>query len=95
MEIRDRTHCTFSPDKIFGYYIGDCCKWHDQQYRRKRKKFTRKETDEKFRKLLLIRLPTYLHFIAWIYYFAVRLFSGSSWKRWEYEWLLGIIPIKR
>lgn len=94
MEIVDKSYCTFSPDTIFGHYIGKCCKLHDAQYRKYRKSMTRKEADLMFAYCLRKKLPRYLHIIAFFYYLAVRMFSGPSWKRWEYKWFLGIFPIK-
>lgn len=88
-------YCTFSPDWIGKYYIGECCKLHDVQYRKAKKSMTRKEADLMFLYFLMRKLPRYLYFIAYLYYFAVRLFTGPSWKRWEYRWYFGFIPIRR
>ncbi len=95
MKSKKISYCTFSPDWIGKYYIGDCCKIHDAQYKKYRKSVTRKEADLMFAYCLRKKLPRYLHFIAPMYYFAVRLFSGPSWERWEYKWYFGFIPIRR
>ena len=94
--MKKTNYCTFSPDTIFGIYIGDACKTHDKHYQSDPKKQTRLQTDINFLNDLKQLLNKWYNiWIAYIYYFAVRLFCKSSWKRWEYNWYLRIIPIKK
>jgi len=87
-------YCTFSPDSIFGIYIGDACKRHDEEYRAKDKILTRKEADQLFLWFLKLKLKKWYNiWIAYLYYISVRLFVKPSWKRWEYHWLFGFIPL--
>lgn len=89
-------YCTFSPDKIFKIYIGDCCQIHDYHYQLDKKIQTRKETDIEFLNNLKNKLNKWYNiWIAYIYYIAVRLFCKTSWERWKYKWVFfGLIPIK-
>lgn len=99
--------CTFFPDKLLGFDFSKACKWHDHHYRLQRKRYTREEVDKRFylglqfeiyhkcgddKTLIRYRLG---RFIAKMMYFAVRKFAKPSWKRWQYRWYLGFIPIKR
>lgn len=70
-------HCTGSPEGLFGYYWGNKCKIHDEDYYHQH--ITRKEADIKLREGMKEKLPFRLHWIAWIYYFAVRLISWIFW----------------
>jgi len=89
-------YCTLSPDNIFGIYIGDACRIHDEFYQSDPKIFNRKDVDKIFLGYLLIELNKWYNiWIAYLYYFIVRIFCKPSWKRWEYKWYFGIIPIKR
>ncbi len=95
MKSKKTNYCTLAPDNIFGYYIGGCCHYHDDRYKDDPKKMTRKEADIKFLRCMKSILPLYLHFVAYSYYYAVRLFSGPGWERWKYKWYFGIIAIRR
>lgn len=86
-------YCTLSPDKVFGIYIGDICKKHDNEYRKDPKTMTRINVDRLFHLRLKERLNK--TFIPKVYYYCVRLFCGPSWQRWKYYWLFGYIPIPR
>lgn len=91
-----KNYCTLSPDTILGVYIGDACKLHDTHYRLNPKIMTRKETDLVFLEQLKEKLNKwYNRWIAYLYYFVVRLLCGPSWERWKYFWFLGFIPIPR
>ena len=93
-------YCTLSPDTLFGVYIGDCCKEHDKQYQSDPKTKERAEVDSEFRNNII---KTFTKagkqkigkIVGHIYYLAVRIFCGPSWKRWNYHWFLGYIPIPR
>jgi len=89
-----KSHCTFSPDGLFGYNWGECCKQHDTEYRKKVKTKTRKETDLLLFNCMKSKLPNWLIFLPYIYYYMVRLLCIPSWERWNYKWYLGVIPIK-
>lgn len=83
-------YCTLSPDKIFKYDISSACKQHDRDYYNAEKFYHRGDIDlsgyhklrKEFDKQFLLRLkkilPKYLHFIAYIYYYAVRMFGGYN-----------------
>ena len=72
-----KNYCTFAPDGLFGYYWGDKCKIHDEDYYYQ--KCTRKEADIKLRDGMKEVLPNCLHWIAWIYYLVVRKVSWLFW----------------
>jgi len=65
-------YCTSSPDKIGKYNLSEACKIHDEDYKNQ---IDRKEADLKFRDNINKNLPNYLHFIGYIYYYAVRIFG--------------------
>ncbi len=84
-----KDYCSYSPDTIFGYYIGDCCKTHDRQYNLVDWNAVhfyelRKYVDEEFRFNLKAALPTHLHFIAWIYYFGVRILGSKIFSKFKW-----------
>lgn len=87
--------CTFWFDSVFGYDFHDICEMHDHQYRLDRKRMTRKQADINFLHDLLDRFPWWLDWMAVLMYFAVRLTCKPAWKRWEYKWYFGFIPIRR
>jgi len=93
--MKKTNYCTFAPDKIGKYYIGYACRDHDSYYQDDDKYCSRKEADTEFLKDLLDIFPWYLEWVAFLYYFAVRLTCKPAWKRWEYKWYLGFIPIRR
>lgn len=70
-------HCTFSPDKPFN----KCCAQHDVDYMRKQ--FTRYEADKLFLNCMLNIAGKRPHIIAmaYIYYYAVRMFGGFFWRK--------------
>ncbi len=83
---KKQSYCTFSPDGLFGYYWGNHCKKHDKEYKKYKKTMTRKQADIELREGIASELPWSLKWIAWIYYFTVRVLSKPGWKRWEYNW---------
>jgi hypothetical protein len=90
-------HCTGVPDGLFGTYWGDICEQHDSLYRDYEKIMEREEADELFFERLKDRVPWYLAFIPYLYYYGVRFLPNvkASWKRWEYDWWFGVIAIKK
>ena len=92
MKRKKTNHCTWSPDGIGKYYWGDACKRHDKEYRSYPKNMTREEADLKFLKELKNKMP--FEWLAYFYYYVVRLISKPGWERWKYHWL-GILAIKR
>ena len=73
----EKHHCDYSFDGLFGYYWGDKCLIHDKDYWYK--KISRKEADIKLREGIKEKLPKYLHWIAWLYYFGVRVGGRFFW----------------
>jgi len=92
-KMKKTSYCSLSPDGIGKYYWGDVCKRHDQEYQKYNKSLPRKEIDLRFLEELKEKMP--FKFLAYLYYFFVRIFSGASWKRWQYNWYLGVIAIKK
>jgi len=85
-------YCTFSPEKIFGVYVGDpCCKQHDHNYSLEGKIEKQKNADIRLRICIAEHFLAYGHsmrlakFISGIYYRAVRLFGWYEWKTWGYK----------
>ena len=83
-------YCTWAPDKLFGVYIGCCCKEHDKYYS-KEGKITQKEAD------VILRHCIHIKFIAAgkiklgklisnVYFFAVMKFGYKFWKTWSSKW---------
>lgn len=81
MKFKDKgDYCTAAPDHFLKYNWNLCCYHHDRQYRNEVKhRKTRKQADIDLRNCMKRRLPKYLGFIAWTYYWAVRLFSEKFW----------------
>ena len=77
-EYSEKDHCSFSPDGMFGYYWGDKCEEHDRDYWYRED--SRLEVDMDLREDMKSVLPFYLHWIAWLYYFGVRIFGRFFWK---------------
>jgi len=79
---KNADYCTLSPDHFFKWNWKKCCYLHDKQYWNEVKnRKTRKEADRDLRDCMLKELPIYLFFIAWIYYFSVRIFVGRWWAK--------------
>lgn len=78
-------YCTFSPDRIFGIYIGCCCKEHDKQYANEGK-VTRVFADKKIRRCIinkLIKKGILKANIGYIYWIFCRVFGLFFWKKWS------------
>ena len=73
-----KDYCTGVPDGILGYDWWEKCQEHDRDYWYSG--IDRKVADIKLREGMKEKLPTHLHFIAWIYYFGVRIIGGLFWK---------------
>lgn len=74
-------YCTCSPDKIFGYSIRQCCYFHDRDYRSINKdRNSRKVADKNLRECMKKKLPKKLHFMAWFYWFFVRLLGWRYYR---------------
>lgn len=77
-------YCTASPDYIFGVYIGNCCKRHDEDYQNRKGDWTKdkairshKRLRNCIRKTLILagKVPFLAKCVAGIYYRCVRMFS--------------------
>ena len=73
--------CSYFPDKIFGYNLTPACNNHDANYWYQN--LNRKESDRILRENVIEILPSWLKFIGWIMYFAVRLFGFISWNKYK------------
>ena len=67
--------CTGVPDFDFGY---DCCGEHDAHYQLG--DITRWEADKRLRQCIQKKGYT---FLAWTYWFGVRVLAGGVWKRYR------------
>lgn len=86
----DWDYCTFSPEKLFGVYIGDpCCKAHDEAYCLEGNIKTQLEADENLKICIAEKFLAYAHsiwlakFVGRTYYVGVRLFGWTQWKTWS------------
>ena len=84
--MKKTNYCTFAPDRFLKWDWSIHCQFHDREYKKFRKSMTRKEADIMLREGMKSELPFLLHWVAWIYYFVVRVFSKPGWKRWDYNW---------
>ena len=73
-----KDYCSYSPEKILGIYIGDACLLHDIAYYTGGNKLNRKEADIQLRENIKAKGKR-LFLIAWMYYFAVRLFGRNAY----------------
>lgn len=70
-----KDHCSFAPDKLFGYDISKCCQLHDEAYDLQEQ--SRVHVDYEFYMCLLEHSNKY---IALVYYCFVRAFGWYNWK---------------
>ena len=81
-------YCTHAPEKLFGVYIGYCCKEHDMNYCVADKTpISRREADNLLRDMIqhefeINNKPILGWFVSHIYFYAVRLFGGFYYKQW-------------
>lgn len=68
-------YCTMSPDTIWGTYIGDVCKQHDEDYTTHQ--VTRAEADKYLRWGIQAKG---LYWTGWLYWLGVRLFGWIAWR---------------
>lgn len=80
-------YCTLAPDKLFGVYIGCCCKAHDINYTKE------SDIDQKtadfllrkciFRKFIEANKPRIGKLVSNVYFFAVVKVGYKFYKTWS------------
>ena len=81
-------YCTAAPDKLFGVYIGCCCKAHDIAYS-KNGTVSREVADMMLRKCIRIKFLSkgktlwLTNFVSKKYFWAVVKFGHFFWKTWS------------
>lgn len=80
-------YCTASPDKLFGVYIGCCCKKHDISYSMEGKIY-RRQADINLRKCIRLkfiakRKPRLGWLVSRKYFFGVVVAGLFFWKKWS------------
>lgn len=80
-------YCTWAPDKLFGVYIGCCCKDHDKYYS-KEGKVSKQDADNILRHCIRIKFIAagkikLGRLVSNIYFFAVMKFGYKFWKTWS------------
>ena len=83
----EENYCSFSPESLFGVKFNFACYLHDRQYRNEVKwRKSRLGADLDLKKGIM---ENYLKkrkwvagfFVSWIYFLAVRIFSGRYWVK--------------
>ena len=73
-----KDYCSYSPDSIFGVYIGSACKQHDEEYWKGN--VTRLKADWNLF-LNIINTRWFLFPIGIIYFLMVRIFGGKRYGK--------------
>jgi hypothetical protein len=71
-------YCSYSPDYIFGVYVGLACQLHDIDYQTHRVSRLRADWDLFIN---MCRIRWWLAPIALIYFLMVRCFGWIAWKQ--------------
>ena len=74
----NKNHCTCFVDSIFGVYIGDCCKQHDEDFYNQN--ISKEVADKKLFKCVRSKTNVVLASAMWI---AVRTFGYIFWNRYK------------
>jgi hypothetical protein len=75
-------YCSWSPDRLFGVDISDCCKLHDYHYAKK--DISREQADLQLKEDIHAKFKEahkgfYGDIVSFVYFMGVRLFGWLPW----------------